>query len=371
MGKDDDGGNGRNEPCKLLCLNINGLILKEDRWRKENGNRKKINGKWKKEEIEEYVSENNIIIMNFTETWLDKDIKDEKIKNFSTFRSDRKDGKTSGGGVAIYLRDDFEAKLLAEEYVHSCEMVAIHIERINTINIVVYRPPDTKLKHFEDMMEKIENLLSKMNKPEPTVIITGDFNFPFIEWKRNELGACTPEKKPVTGVREDDRKQYEKMMEVMDKYHMVQSIEETTRKDKNTLDLIFTNQIDMIMKVEVTKTVLSDHDQIEITTNIESPKQRIIQKNEEITKTGLRQLNFHHQDISWTQIRNTIEEIKWKEIFEGRCNEECTEIFIEIIKQICISLIPKKSIKGKNETPRERKKLINRIKMLKRNKENA
>merc|ERR1712243_222654 len=32
---------------------------------------------------------------------------------------------------------------------------------------------------------------------------------------------------------------------------------------------------------------------------------------------------------------------------------------------------PKKSNKGKNETPRERKKLINRIKMLKRNKENA
>ena len=64
----------------------------------------------------------------------------------------------------------------------------------------------------------------------------------------------------------------------MDRYHMVQSIEETTRKDKNTLDLIFTNQIDMIMKVEVTKTVLSDHDQIEITTNIESHKQRITQK---------------------------------------------------------------------------------------------
>ena len=39
-----------------------------------------------------------------------------------------------------------------------------------------------------------------MNKPEPTVIITGDFNFPFIEWKRNELGACTPERKPDTGV---------------------------------------------------------------------------------------------------------------------------------------------------------------------------
>jgi len=85
--------------------------------------------RWKVEAIEEYVKENNIIIMNYTETWLDKDIQDVKIPNFSTYRSDRKGGKASGGGVAIYLRDDFEAELIKEEYESSCEMLAIYIKK--------------------------------------------------------------------------------------------------------------------------------------------------------------------------------------------------------------------------------------------------
>ena len=45
---------------------------------------------------------------------------------------------------------------------------------------------------------------------------------------------------------------------------------------------------------------------------------------------------------------------------------ECTHIFIEIIKKICFDAIPRKNNKGKNKIPRERKKLLNRIKMLKR-----
>ena len=69
--------------------------------------------------IKEYVHENNIILMNFTETWLKKEIQDEKIPNFTTFRADRKGGKSRGGGAAIYLRDGLEAQVLAEEFVDS------------------------------------------------------------------------------------------------------------------------------------------------------------------------------------------------------------------------------------------------------------
>ena len=52
--------------------------------------------------LKEYVSENNIVIMNFTETWLKEEDQDEKIPNYVTFRGDRKGGKTKGG-VAIYI----------------------------------------------------------------------------------------------------------------------------------------------------------------------------------------------------------------------------------------------------------------------------
>ena len=122
-------------------------------------------------------------------------------------------------------------------------IIAIHIEKINMINIVVYRPPDTKLPVFTEIMKKINTLLSGMEIPEPKVIITGDFNFPFIEWKRSRIGACSWAMKQGTYASEDEKSQFYKLMGIIDKYHLVQAIEEPTRKE-NTLDLIFTNEID-------------------------------------------------------------------------------------------------------------------------------
>ena len=82
--------NGR-EPCKILSLNVQGLIGRETRW--------------KMDMLKEYVSVNNIIIMNLTETWLKEEDQDVKIPNYTIIRGDRKGGKTKGGGAAIYLRN--------------------------------------------------------------------------------------------------------------------------------------------------------------------------------------------------------------------------------------------------------------------------
>ena len=43
----------------------------------------------------------------------------------------------------------------------------------------------------------------------------------------------------------NEQKQLNKMMETMNKYHLVQTVEEKTRKD-NTLELVFTNNLDLI-----------------------------------------------------------------------------------------------------------------------------
>jgi len=59
--------------------------------------------------------------------------------------------------------------------------VAIYIEKLNTINIVIYRPPDTGSLAFNKIIDKTKTLLENMDKPEPNVIITGDFNFRFVK----------------------------------------------------------------------------------------------------------------------------------------------------------------------------------------------
>ena len=54
-----------------------------------------------------------------------------------------------------------------------------------------------------------------------------------------------------------------KLITLCEKQCMLQVIEESTREE-NTLDLIFTNEVSIITKVEVNKSVISDQTSIEL-----------------------------------------------------------------------------------------------------------
>merc|ERR1712215_243913 len=83
----------------------------------------------------------NIIFMNLTETWVTKAITDEAdIKGFNVYRCDRTDN-IKGGGVAIYVYEKLKIGQIWEKQYNRCEMNGIEIKDLQTINIVVYRPP--------------------------------------------------------------------------------------------------------------------------------------------------------------------------------------------------------------------------------------
>merc|ERR1712121_562293 len=100
-----------------------------------------------------------------------------------------------GGGVAIYVKDEFEAQKIAEMSTDEVEMVAVFIEKLNIINIVIYRPPGIKAKNFSEVLGKVKEILRKVKMSEPTVVFTGDFNFAFVEWTRGKLWRCEWNKK--------------------------------------------------------------------------------------------------------------------------------------------------------------------------------
>ena len=78
------------QPWKFIYQNIRALV--------SENSRRKI------DYFNEYVLENKIIIMNFTETWLSNNIQEEaNINGYNIFRGDRKYFKQ--GGTAIYLQD--------------------------------------------------------------------------------------------------------------------------------------------------------------------------------------------------------------------------------------------------------------------------
>merc|ERR1712055_569587 len=164
-----------NRPWKIVLQNTRGLLT-------ENSDKKL-------KMIKEYTNEEKIVSMHFTETWYEESIKENaNIEGYNIFRCDRKEIR---GGVAIYLHEKVEAEIICEIRHKGCEMIAINIPELQTINIVVYRPPKTKKSVFDKILNEIEKIFRNTTKPEPTIILSGDFNFPFVKWNRIPSGACT------------------------------------------------------------------------------------------------------------------------------------------------------------------------------------
>ena len=189
--------------------------------------------------------------------------------------------------------------------------------------------------------------------------MAGDFNFSFIKWTKEENGGCRWEEKANAGATPKRREQFENLMAETDRFNLVQIIEEETRK-KNNLDLIFTNEVDMITNIDVNKSTLSDHNLVEITTNIKTEKSQSQARtnNKKKKKQGLWDLNFHSEDIEWKAINNVLRRIPWEIIFTDKNTEECTKKLLQILEIICMKYIPKRKTKGKSDIPRERKKTL-------------
>ena len=343
-------------------------------WKITYQNIRRLVSKNKKDKVTffaDYTKQEKILIMNFTETWLDETIQDDpKIEGYKLHRGDRK-GRV-GGGTAIYVREEFEAQKIAELSSNGVEMVAVYIEKLNIINIVIYRPPDARTYDFQEILIKVRVILKDVKAPEPTVILSGDFNFPFAKWKRNVNGGCILEEKTNVGATRESKVQFERLSEEMDNFGLIQIIEESTR-DKNTLDLIYTNEVSMITQIEIMKSSMSDHDRVELTTNIKSKKgiNRSIESRNTETENCLHKLNFNSDRIEWEKIKRELEEIQWIEIFKDKDTNTCLIMLLEIIINLCNKYIPEKKFITKSIIPKKRKKLFNKIKMLRRSKRTA
>ena len=166
-------------------------------------------------------------MVNITETWYNKTIEgDADIDGYNIYRCDRKEKQK--GGTAIYLQEKVEAEKICEMSHQKCEMVAINIPELQTINIVVYRPPDTKKNEFDVILDEIEKIYKNTQKPEPTIILSGDFNFPFVKWNRMPSGGCTWRYKKGTKVTKDEKRQFRRLMKICDEQCMLQVVEEET-----------------------------------------------------------------------------------------------------------------------------------------------
>lgn len=186
-----------------------------------------------------------------TETWLNSDISNSCVVgdcNFSVFRADRISISTEhkrGGGVCILTNNSTVRAVsvpLPVNFAH-CELCVIDlVPDNNDTNIRVfalYRPPgpnrDTELlKCTDDLCSCID----VMFKPQCTNILCGDFNFPDVNWSINNSLKCN-------NFTSDGL-----FLTLFYKYGLEQLVQQATRTD-NTLDLIFTNDSNSVVNVDV------------------------------------------------------------------------------------------------------------------------
>ena len=314
----------------------------------------------------------NPYFLAFAETNLTDTIKDAEfdIKGYSHVTSHRKNRE--GGGVIMYINNDLAYKTLISDSDKMCSIVAVYIYQLNLIVFMVYRPPPTYKnnsiyngKILEQSFKSIviDNIYKAMNgyeAPVPDIILAGDFNFPKAIW-RHGIGEAF-------GQTISEKNSLQQLIEVAGHLNLLQKVtfgtRETRSGKRNTLELIFTNNHELISNIYSEYSKLTDHRYIicETSHNFTLNKQKLGEPQE----TNL--ASYNYKKAEWTALKNKLKEIYWSEILEGKTSDEKIKIILELVSKAVEEHCPKfrhqRGIAKKN-IPRDRRILHRKRKKLK------
>ena len=240
---------------KFSLLNIRGMVLEDQN-----------KSKFVKDNVVIPGNSANHIIM-ITESFLTPGHKDEEIlfsfPDYTIKRCDRdtKIGrKTKQGGCFILTSPDISTCEIDSKSNGVCEMIITEHPTLDLSIVTVYRPPDTTLAEFTEILQMVDKHLTTTKFTNS--VIAGDFNFPpeVVSWVTTPEDGIVPV--PTTCVSREDKIQLQSLLELVDKHLLQQIVNVPTRID-NTLDLLFTSCPDKFHTM--TSTVMSpasDHNLI-------------------------------------------------------------------------------------------------------------
>lgn len=317
-----------------------------------------LNQKWKTLSLEELIisTPNYIPFVIITETHLKPDIFDAEIqiKNYNLQRADRLANR-KGGGVSVYSHDSIAISCVETFSDKHCQAVLLYNETHNVIVVGVYRPPDTPLVSFTNLMIKIQDFINKYNNPD--IIIQGDLNFPNVVWCNSAIKS---------GKSTEDNKSAQLLLDFMDKNFMTQHVEENTRDDKNILDVIIMNNDEHLHNITVEKCkITSDHDLVKCDL-------LNLFKKPTVTKAPYKPTSefdkWNWNKANWDSIREDLNKVDWEQMMN---NETSVQNMSQKFEDTVISAASKHTIEHKLTTsskhnciPSERLALIRRKKKI-------
>ena len=343
--------NNESESPKLLYINIQGLLRGEN-------NKRKISY------LGEKCEQENIKIVIGTESHLNPDILNEEIAipNFDVYRCDRT--ARTCGGVAVFTHQSVkinEPKI--KRFSNStCELLILEAVDLNLHIISIYRPPDTTSEKFHPCLNEIEQYLKSVASTE-NIVLCGDLNFPFVKWKNIEGFVIH---NIVSGGTKDEQNQAQSLLNVTDSFFLSQLITEPTRVN-NTIDLVFTNNPDLLTNICIHKVShhISDHNEIVANLNCALPETPSEKSAKNTSKFA--SMNFWSEKADWTAMNSHLSNIKWSERITSETNVTSDIDFLsDELSKASESFIPPKRSKLCHQVPRDRKILMRRNKFLKK-----
>ena len=280
------------------------------------------NTRWKIDILHQEILEQRergilIPFICITESWLRDYHADAQIQlpGYQCLRADRQDRQ--GGGALLYVdellpinrSDGFDDGI--------CEAVICRLPTCSTSVAVVYRPPDAPSSSFSAALQFLRRNLD-MN-PDTDMFITGDFNFPVINWETLTIGGRTA----------DNTKSAQLLLDFMEQYFLEQMVFTPTR-GQNILDLFMTNKTSLIGDVKSEPTDLSDHNlvQVGLTFHPTHPQQRQRTKLE-----GFRALDWHNGD--YDILREELAKVDWPKLHAESDFQSFPEVFTQSLLSSC------------------------------------
>ena len=311
----------------FLSYNVNGLYTRND--------------KTKVEKLRLVAAESNAKMIAVTESHLNNEVLSAEIdmEGYQIYRADRTPGRIKGG-IILYVENELSAHCIdmGSGSTSAVEYQILFVDVWNLIIVTVYRP-ECSFDEFSKVLKCASSAIESRGTPTPNVIITGDFNFPNINW--NELSVRGASRSMV------EKRQALMLLEFMEEQCLVQVVDKPTRGN-NILDLILTNNEDLLFAIEVDDLGLSDHRMLRATLRLEEAAVQVTRESSDFGN-----LNFHGT-VDWAAVSGALSQVSWEEkLFEKSTSDMYTEIK-KILLEVCEMFVPRKIFKKKN-IPRNRK----------------
>ena len=214
----------------------------------------------------------------------------------------------------------------------------------------LYRPPDTRSSEF---LELINFMRTKFTDDFTSVnhIMLGDFNFPNINWGTSSCPNGFYGNSQVSN-----------LLDFADENFMNQHIYEPTRGN-NILDLIFSNNDDIIFDIQLSETIISDHKLLDIVTDL-----HIVNPDDDALISD----PFKDIDLNSTkfpEVNKTLDGTDWDSAVSSKNLDQFLEFILdnvyENVSKFSERILPKS--KKSYEFRKRRKLLRKRRKFVKKN----